>query len=297
MPKWSIFGRALFFRIINIRASLIWDALFKINTMKKILLIAFSIIASTAFSQSLPKIQTSSIRTPANVKIDGNLSEWGNKLQARNNVDGIFYTISNNNDNLYLTLIAPYKEASRKAIRGGVTFSVSLLTDKERKKDPAIKFVTYPLSKNAQLRDFYEYFEPNRKIKTDKDRDSLAKVITQAARKMCRTINIDGQIFPVNNNNNGIIASISFNQKFDMIYELAIPLKHLGLSINYVNPFSYNIRLNGMASDLEMPYKPDAAHPIAPAPPVGPPNSQVQVIAYDSRFSPTDFWGEYKLSQ
>ena len=101
--------------------------------MKKIFLISLCVIANAAFSQSLPKIQTSSIRTPANVKIDGNLSEWDNKLQARNNIDGLFYTISNNNDNIYLTLIAPYKEASRKAIRGGVTFSVSLLTDNGRK--------------------------------------------------------------------------------------------------------------------------------------------------------------------
>lgn len=265
--------------------------------MKKTFLIAFSISVNAAFSQSLPKIQTSSIRTPANVKIDGNLSEWDNKLQARNNVDGLFYTISNNNDNLYLTLIAPYKEASRKAIRGGVTFSVSLLRDNGRKKDPAIKFVTYPVTKNAQLRDFYDYFEPNKKIKTDKNRDSLARVINRAAKKMCTTISIGGQIFPVNDNSNGILASISFNQKFDMIYELAIPLKHFGLSINYVNPFSYNIRLNGMASDLEIPYKPTASHPIAPAPPVGPANSQVQVVAHDSRFEPTDFWGEYKLAQ
>src|SRR4051812_17797198 len=105
--------------------------------MNKILMLLLAtLIFINVYAQKLPNVQQTSIRAPANIKIDGKLTEWNDHLQAKNSVDGLLYTISNNDDNLYLTIVAPYKEASYKALRGGITFSVSKILDKKRKVDP-----------------------------------------------------------------------------------------------------------------------------------------------------------------
>lgn len=87
-------------------------------------LIIFYCSIGITMVQKLPNVQTGSLRAPVAIKIDGQISEWDNKLQAHNSVDDIRYTISNDDENLYLTLVAPYKEPCRKALRAGITFSI-----------------------------------------------------------------------------------------------------------------------------------------------------------------------------
>ena len=52
--------------------------------MKKILSILFAVITFTATAQKLPNVQATSLRAPANIKIDGKATEWNDKFQAYN---------------------------------------------------------------------------------------------------------------------------------------------------------------------------------------------------------------------
>jgi hypothetical protein len=73
--------------------------------MKKI---SLSLLATLAFlqanAQKLPQVQQVSLRAPANIRADGKNKEWGTQLQAFNNATGIFYSMANDDENLYLVI-------------------------------------------------------------------------------------------------------------------------------------------------------------------------------------------------
>ncbi len=77
--------------------------------MKKIkitlaLLLPALLLSVMANAQKLPKIQTTSVLAPADIKIDGKPTEWNNKFQAFNRTTEVYYTLSNSATKLYLTL-------------------------------------------------------------------------------------------------------------------------------------------------------------------------------------------------
>lgn len=61
--------------------------------------------ASIAQAQKLPKVQTTGIKAPVDIKIDGKPTEW-TQFEAYNNATDFYYTFSNDNDNLYLAVQA-----------------------------------------------------------------------------------------------------------------------------------------------------------------------------------------------
>ena len=72
----------------------------------KVLMLVLLLLINFSASAQKDKIQKNNFRAPINVKIDGKLNEWGDKLQAYNTSTDIFYTISNDDDNLYLAVAA-----------------------------------------------------------------------------------------------------------------------------------------------------------------------------------------------
>src|SRR5476649_2012908 len=77
-----------------------------------------------AVAQKLPNVQTASVRAPANIKIDGKTTEWNNTFQAYNHATDIFYTVSNDDAKLYLTIQASDKLVINKIMSGGITFTI-----------------------------------------------------------------------------------------------------------------------------------------------------------------------------
>jgi len=74
---------------------------------KKIIpVILFSIAFLNTHAQTLPKVQEASLRAPDNIKIDGKPTEWNNQFQAYNTATDLFYTIANDDQNLYLVIQA-----------------------------------------------------------------------------------------------------------------------------------------------------------------------------------------------
>jgi len=251
---------------------------------------------TAVYAQKLPSIQKTSVRAPSDIKIDGQLSEWNGQLQALNPIDKLNYTISNDDEDLYLTLVAPYKEACKKALRGGITFTVSKWVDKRRKNDPSNRSVTFPISKTGQYMDLFFDLEEysaytDQSSKGKRKRDSLFKLTNQKATLFFKTAEINDKAVPLISSP-GIKANTWFNKNMDLVYELSIPLKYLGLNITYTEPLSYNICLNGESMEMrDMERKANPSIP-APTPPPGyiPPPPDVA-------FAPTDFWGEYTLAK
>jgi hypothetical protein len=221
---------------------------------KPILLsLIFILLSIVGFAQSLPKIQIGSLRAPGNIKIDGIATEWGNKFQAYNRNVQAYYTIANDDNNLYLLIQATDPLIIRKIIAGSITFTTRLSGKKDINNTVAI---TYPIFDKTNwptlnLKDI-PIVTKNSTISI-KQVDSFMRVVNGKLTRSLKEIKITGvkslddtlvSIY----NSFGIKASSLFYNKINYTYELAIPLKYLGLSINYPSSFSYNIQFNGSAT-------------------------------------------------
>ncbi len=258
--------------------------------------------SAITYAQKLPKIQTANVKAPANIKIDGKATEWNGQFQAHNSGQHVFYTVSNDIDNLYLTLFTDDNLGSQKIFRGGVTFSI-LPAPKKTKLS-----VTYPAIKTRV--ESLNALEVNI-LKTDKILygdttnkaivDSLLAISNSLLKSTYKTIHVIGipeiadPYIPVYNTQN-IVVGASFDKKIRYTYELSIPLKYVQAAAG-TGKFKYNIRLN--SEPLTLPPPPPGGRivllePLKPAgnAGVGGPNLDDEFM-----FKTTDFSGEYTLAK
>jgi hypothetical protein len=208
-----------------------------------------------AKSSKLPNTQQASVRAPDNIKIDGKTTEWDDNFYAKNTFNRISYTLSNDDNKLYLTVQTLGNFGNEKIVNGGVTFTISHSDKRKREKDPDNVSITFPLTNKAEASSIndlnYDYFDIDAEERPahKKECDSLVKVINERADKIFKEIKIKG-IKDVDTlvsvyNATGIKAVARFDQNMRLVYELAIPLKYLGLTTSDPVKFSYNIKLNG----------------------------------------------------
>lgn len=257
--------------------------------------LVLAIITLTANAQKQPQVQEVSVRAPANIKIDGKLNEWANPLlNAFNSTDRIYYVVSNDDNNLYLTVRGLGNGVAKKMLAGGMTFTISKATDKKRTKATDNVAVTFPVPQEPQttavimgtinaILNFSDDTVANRK-----QIDSVTVMANRLLKNAIREIQVVGikeipdSVLSIYNTE-GIKAAVQFMQ-IQPIVELAIPLKYLGLSIDNPIKFSYNIKLSeipvqSMSVDIT---KVSAVN-------MSPNNGFA--------FNPTDFWGEYILAK
>jgi len=107
------------------------------NFMLRSTVLMITVVLSVCFyfpciAQNLPNAQQRSLWAPATIKIDGKPTEWNNQFQAYNHATDILYTISNDNDNLYLIIQASKPRIIDKIIDVGVTFIINTAGKKKR---------------------------------------------------------------------------------------------------------------------------------------------------------------------
>lgn len=220
---------------------------------------------SPSFAQKLPDVQTSSMNAPSNIKIDGKTTEWNDTFAAENKRTEIYYTLANDDKNLYLVLKSASAASASKIIAGGITFSINT-QGKKREKDAFS--ITYPLIKrvagagrggqgqnqggqNRQAGGQGGF--QNRTQQTQQQRDSAALVqrknqlATVKEIKIAGFKNITDTLISIYNEY-GIKTVGLFDAKGEFVYELAIPLNLLELSINDTKEFVYQIKVNGLSN-------------------------------------------------
>lgn len=247
---------------------------------------ALSLLLSVnVLAQKLPTKQEKSLRAPTGVKIDGSVAEWGNKFQAHNNATDISYTIANDDEKLYLTVRATYKDVVDKILRGGITLTINHTT---KKKDEKPLVVTYPYILAEDVGTITNYYlrKQNQKrdsVITNKDIAELNEVLGKKD-KTIRITGVDELTEPEISiyNVTGIKAASKFDENLDYTFELAIPLKYLALPNNATDAFSYQVKVN----EPKMFKLPPAGSMAPPPPPMA-----ITSIAV------TDFWGEYTLAK
>jgi hypothetical protein len=252
------------------------------NKTLKICLLVLLLTTGTGYAQKLPGVQQGGVFAPADIKIDGKATEWGDKFQAYNNATEIFYTVANDNENIYLIVQAKYHDIVDKILRGGLTFTINHTIKKNDKE--AIAF-TYPVLRNADMSNVANLY--TRRFNEEKEAKGTAVAVSDlntlfgANSKNILLVGIkdipDSSISVYNEEH--IKAVGLFDANVNYTYELAIPLKYLNLPNNGTTAFSYHIKLNEPVA---------MNHALSANAPLPPPIMTTQLVA-------TDFWGEYTL--
>jgi len=266
----------------------------------------------SADAQKLPNIQSVSVRAPANVKIDARLNEWDDRFRAYNNNTDVFYTMANDDKNLYLVIKSADRMNNNKIMAGGINFTVNT-AGKKNEKDaytivfPLIDMATYrsqmhtvtiehPTGGGDNIR---MAVGPGGGAPGQLDPAAIAEMRKQA-QSVVKEIKIVGftadiadTVISVYNEYN-IKAALDYDAKGNLVYEMAIPLKYFHLSVGNIREFAYNIKLNGPS-----PMRPPGANMDGPPrgggeirADGGPPPGPMQALV-----SPTDFWGKYMLAK
>jgi len=194
-----------------------------------ILLLGF--ISLNTFAQEAPQAVWAD-----SIKIDGNLTDWGNKTFYTFKNQDFSYSIANDANYLYIAIRISNNVQQLKAIYNGI--SITTNSEAKEKTGPT---VTFPIPDVAALRamnskEKYEKAENNREAGLNLTRAILIKGFA--------TI-IDGRISL--ENNYGIKASAKIDSTDDALnYEAAISLKQL--NINSDTPFALNLRINDISS-------------------------------------------------
>lgn len=275
------------------------------NPGLKYLLLLFSALPLFLVAQKLPKIQTAAVRAPQNIKIDGKLTEWNDQFQAYNTGNHIYYTLSNDDNNLYLTVQTEDIIGSRKIFRGGLTFTIIPSKKNADKLSVTFPFIAYnrpnflgdaadggPLVRNAGL--------TSKKVAINRKIDSVLSVINNAIKnyKEIHVKGLPGISDPLLSiyNTQDIIVGASFDKNMRYTYELAIPLKYLEAAVSDVKSLKYNIQLRAyVTAEGKRPIVQSSA-PIGPelkvAERLRPPDADDLFLDND-----TDFSGEYTLAK
>ena len=202
----------------------------------------------TAFAQKLANVQNKSIWMQG-LKVDGRSADWRVPLQAANRSTGLLYTLANDDKNLYVMIRSADDENNAKILLGGITFTVNI---KDKKKREGACSVTFPLIKKGQA-DLRRAAKRGRgdKDMTERQQDSVQTTQGNQQLAALRDIGVTGfKAIPDSAvsiyNMYGLKAAARFNSKSNYLYELAIPLKLLGLPPGHAKEFAYNLRVNGL---------------------------------------------------
>lgn len=281
------------------------------------------------FSQKLKEVQETSILAPATVKIDGALGEWNDTFQAYNKATKLYYTLSNDDKNLYLVIKSTDPMNNNKITAGGITLAINS-DDKKKEKDaysltyPAVK----PFSRNMRGGGFggpggpgggggvrtMSFIGggpggpggPGGTITIDSNMVKAAHERTIAAAKEIKISgfkSITDSLISIYNEY-GIKAAINYDAKNNFTYELRIPLSTMGMSTNNPKEFAYNVKVNG----LVLPNMPGMDEMMGGGGPGGPPGGGMRSItinggpgggmgSFQDMISPSDFWGKYTLAK
>lgn len=268
---------------------------------EKLLFCILLSISTVVFAQKLPNKQEISLRAPADVKVDGKINEWGEPLMAYNKQVDLFYTIANDDENIYIVIHSAITVINRKIMDSGIAITLNS-TDKKEKGGITI---TYPYLNSTERSMVLQNLIKSGALTTSKEnatkaemaaywkrRDSLTAIGDKKTLALLKNIKIEGikeiheQIITTNNQAGIKVAALPAGAR-NFNYEIAIPIKYLG-ALTDGQIIHYKIQLPGPtmnASTGTLMVQGGGSYVN---------EDGVDLRSLDTH---TDFWGEYKLAK
>jgi hypothetical protein len=213
-----------------------------------VLMLTLSSMPGAWAQKKLKGAQENSVWAPAHVKVDGHLNEWPDTLQGYNKATALFYTIANDENNLYVVMKSVNRMNSSKIIGGGIDFTINT-TDKKKKKQAGDFVIKYPIVDMANLQGMImQRMRPQNGPPQPLDSAAAADIRRQLISSI-KEIGLEGfKDIPDSSisiyNDYQIKAAIDIDSKNTLAIEMAIPLKYLHISAN--TTLFYNIKLKGL---------------------------------------------------
>ncbi len=243
--------------------------------MKKITFLLFGALAFLqANAQKLPQVQQASLRAPSDIKIDGKPKEWDGKFQAYNKNTGVFYSIANDAENLYVAIYSNEKDYTDKIIRNGINLSFNA----KKKSAEGSVTIKYPLSQAINMEESNNYGEMARKSNNDGIVLKMNKgVVTKNKHvKIFGAKALTDTIYSIYDAQ-GVMVGLDCPAENQVYYEISIPLKYLEFTSGALPKINYNVKINEswLAHLRPASFWAEEAHRVYGA----------------------DFWGEYTLAK
>lgn len=174
-------------------------------------------------------------KAPANVSVDGKLTEWGDTLAMYDSKTKLNYTIANDDTNLYVAAFVSDRMLKRKIMAGGITISVN----SEGKKHKSYS-LTYPIPDKTA-------FMGHSKNDDDAEEMQRPSLLESTTIRVSGFKDVESDVITTSNTY-GFKAAVSFDDKHDLVYETAIPLKMLHIKPNKkkADQLAINIAINGI---------------------------------------------------
>lgn len=202
----------------------------------------------TLMAQKTPNIQIGSVWAPTTIKIDGKLTEWGESLKAYNKNVQLWYTVANDDKNIYLAIKSTDLDNNNKILAGGISFT---LNTEGKKRTKNVFTITFPIIKSTGGRigrggrrgGFGEDETPDTAAIVAQQKQLLATAKEISTMGFADITDTLVSIY----NEYGIKTSVNIDGEGVLVYELAIPIKLLKITADDKNELAYNIKLNGLA--------------------------------------------------
>ncbi|MFA6946721.1 MAG: hypothetical protein WC220_12555 [Pedobacter sp.] len=165
--------------------------------------------------------------------IDGLLNDWNDSLTLYNDASKLYYNIANDDENIYLAIKNGSRESLTRILARGISFSANI---ESNKKTPAM--VTFPVLDRTPGKKRNETEQPEPEEIQRQILSRIKEIRVDGFKEI-----IDGGISLYNTY--GIKAAAAFDSKNNLVQEIAIPLRLLGIEPGRTEPVTYSIRING----------------------------------------------------
>lgn len=197
-------------------------------------------LSATVNAQS--KQNQSLLAPPANLAIDGSLSDWGDSLRYRNEEKNIKYTLANDKENLYAAIRISDRLEQARVLNSGITISI----DTHGKKKETFS-MTFPLRYPGSPAPAFAGFKDDGGEITKEERDELSRerITTLRSIKMTGFKDIENEMITTSNTY-GIKAAVDYDADGNLVYEAAIPRKFFHADDIAKNEWAFNFKINGL---------------------------------------------------
>ncbi len=211
--------------------------------MRYILILVFALISFSSSAQS--DIISSDFCMEAKI-IDGATNDWVAPMQYNDNK--ISYSVSNDNENLYLVIQTISQSVQQKIMRSGMTVSFSSKSPKKKNVHVYFPLKADAVSNTERLRPDPE---GNNSITDQRAymRDHILEQFTEMKVKGIKSIK--GKI-PVLNDY-GVLAAINWEGEKLLTYEIQLPIKELFITDPLKDQDPVELELKILVSPLPQP--------------------------------------------
>ncbi|QQL48760.1 DOMON domain-containing protein [Mucilaginibacter ginkgonis] len=212
----------------------------------------YSLLASIALSLTMQSINAQSTTgsqlqlPPANIKIDGAITEWGDSLRYYNAEKKLNYSLANDTENIYVALRLSDRSEQLRVLRSGLTLSINT---KGKKKE--MYSMTFPVA-NENEPAALTGAPAQTGMPDDRDEMMRARLTKLRNIKVTGFPDIESDIITTANTY-GIKAAITYDDNGHLNYEAAIPLKFFHADDIAKTEWAFNFRINGITRPANKP--------------------------------------------